>query len=63
MLSDSLRALGRTVGGLRRARTERRAATAAREHEVGPAARAGLPDPADLRHVGLGGQTYGSGAA
>ena len=35
----------------------------AQEHAAGRAARAGLPDRADLRRVGLGGQTTGSGAS
>jgi hypothetical protein len=58
-----LRALLRRLSGLRQDRAARRAALAAREHDVRPAARASLPDAADLRRVGLGGQTTGSGAS
>ena len=58
-----LRGLLRRLSGLRQDRATRRAELAARERDVRPAARAGLPDPADLRHVGLGGQTTGSGAS
>ena len=58
-----LRGLLRRLSGLRQDRMARRAELGAREHDVRPAARAGLPDRADLRQVGLGGQTTGSGAS
>ena len=61
-IDSSVRRLRRIVSGLAHRRSTRRAAAAEREHEVGPAERAGLPDRADLRHVGLGGQTTHSGA-
>ena len=58
-----LAGLLRRLRGVRQERAARRLRQAAREHDAGPAARAGLPDQADLRHVGLGGQATGSGAS